>query len=269
LLRIIQAAVLRMSAGPLKKNGERSVRPRVPKTSEGAPRNSECTLTERYTILDCMLRQLRLENFRCFKDHTITFNPLTVIVGRNNAGKSTVVEAIELLALILNRKATAFVNAPTWAERPRFRLGISKDISDLNFNRDTLFYRYGEGPATITARFSEGVTVRLYVGSEDKIFATFETKETWIRTQNQFKALNLPWIYALPQIAPLNPEEKLLNDLYVESNLYSSLSSRHFRNQVFRAPDAFNTFKSLSEATWAGLRVEPPERAYGTTKAIG
>jgi energy-coupling factor transporter ATP-binding protein EcfA2 len=206
-----------------------------------------------------MLRQLRLENFRCFKDHTITFNPITVIVGRNNAGKSTLVEALELLALIVNRKGGSFTNSPVWAEGPRFRLGISKNISDFTLNRDALFHRYGDPPAVITARLSQGVTVRLFVGREDKIFATAETKESWVRTPSQFAALNLPWIYTLPQIAPLNPEEKLLSDSYVEGNLFSHLSSKHFRNQVFRNPGAFESFKVLSEATWPGLRIEMPE----------
>ena len=178
-----------------------------------------------------MLRQLRLENFRCFRDHTITFNPTTVIVARNNAGKSTLVEALGLMALVVNRRGGSFTNAPRWAEGPRFRLGISKDISHLNLNRDTLFHRYGEPPAVITARFTEGVTVKLYIGGEEKIFATAETKDSWIKTPSQFSGMDVPWIYALPQIAPLNPRERLLTDSYVEQNLYSDLSSRQFRNQ--------------------------------------
>jgi hypothetical protein len=183
-----------------------------------------------------------------------------VIVGRNNAGKSTLVEALELLALVVDRKGGNFTNAPTWANAPRFRLGISKNVSDLNLNKDTLFHRYGEPPAVITARFSEGATLKVFVGGEDKMFATAETKDSWIKTQSQFASLKLPWIYTLPQIAPLHPEERLLDEAYVEANLYSHLSSRHFRNQVFRYPDAFGTFKTLAEATWPGLRVYPPER---------
>jgi len=40
-----------------------------------------------------MLRTLRLQNYRCF-DHTVAFHADTVVVGRNNAGKSTIVEAL-------------------------------------------------------------------------------------------------------------------------------------------------------------------------------
>ena len=51
-----------------------------------------------------MLRSLRLQNFRCFRDHTVTFHPSTVVVGKNNAGKSTIVEALHLIAAVVNRK---------------------------------------------------------------------------------------------------------------------------------------------------------------------
>jgi len=207
-----------------------------------------------------MLRQLRLENFRCFKDHTIVFNPTTVVVGRNNAGKSTLIQALEILSLTINRKGGSFVQLPAWCNEPRFRVGISSNIAHLELNRDTLFHRYGDPPARLTARFTEGATVTVHVGTEDKSFATVETKDTWIKTLGQFARLNLPWIYALPQIGPLQPVERLLTDSYVDENLYSHLLSRHFRNQIYRMKEGFATFKSLAEETWPGLRLEPPER---------
>ena len=44
-----------------------------------------------------MLRELRLENYRGFSDHSIPFEEVSVLVGRNNAGKSTAVEALRLV----------------------------------------------------------------------------------------------------------------------------------------------------------------------------
>ena len=43
------------------------------------------------------LRQLKLRNFRCFKDETVVdLDDLVVFVGRNDAGKSTLLEALEI-----------------------------------------------------------------------------------------------------------------------------------------------------------------------------
>jgi predicted ATPase len=206
-----------------------------------------------------MLRQLRLENFRCFKDHTVVLHPTTVVVGRNNAGKSTLIEALELLALVIDRKGGKSVKPPAWLGESPFRACLSASSSVLEINRDTLFHRYGEPPALITARFTEGATVRVFIGKDETIYATVETKDRWITTAKQLASLGLPWIYTLPQITPLQVNEKLLTDSYIADHLYSQLSSRHFRNQMYRMPKSFDTFKALAESTWPGLRVDPLE----------
>jgi GTPase SAR1 family protein len=139
-----------------------------------------------------MLRQLRLQNYRCFEDHTVLFNDSTVVVGKNNVGKSTLIEALRLLSLVINRRGGSLVPAPSWTSESPFRLCIAANISDLAFNRDRLFHRYGDPPAQITATFTEGGTVRLHIGREDKIFASIQTEDRWISTFSQFSALKLP-----------------------------------------------------------------------------
>ena len=44
------------------------------------------------------LAHLRIQNFRCFGDETIHFRPgVNVLIGENNAGKTTVTRALSLL----------------------------------------------------------------------------------------------------------------------------------------------------------------------------
>src|SRR4051794_6864813 len=103
-----------------------------------------------------MLRQLRLHNYRCFRDHAVLFDHSTVVVGKNNAGKSTLIEALRLLSLIVNRRGGSFVPAPAWTSESRFRVCLAANIANLGLNRDTFFHRYGDPPAQITATFTEG-----------------------------------------------------------------------------------------------------------------
>lgn len=42
------------------------------------------------------LKTLKLKNFRAYREVTVNFDDLTVLVGKNDAGKSTVLEALEL-----------------------------------------------------------------------------------------------------------------------------------------------------------------------------
>ncbi|HZV35962.1 MAG TPA: AAA family ATPase [Verrucomicrobiae bacterium] len=44
-----------------------------------------------------MITEIKLFNFRGFESHSIPLKPVTIIVGKNNAGKSTIVEALRLI----------------------------------------------------------------------------------------------------------------------------------------------------------------------------
>jgi hypothetical protein len=206
-----------------------------------------------------MLRSLRLQNYRCFADHTVTFSPSTVIVGRNNAGKSTIVEALNLVAAVVNRKSASFVLAPKPLDIPRFRRGLVPSISHLDLNLRTIFHRYGPPPAILTATFEGNVTTKIYV-HEDGVFATVNHRNEEVRSAGALSAARLPGLHVLPQIGPLQPEESYLTDSYVSSNFYTRLSSRHFRNQMYRNPENFSAFKELAESTWHGLRIKNVDR---------
>ena len=59
----------------------------------------------------------------------------------------------------------------------------------------------------------------------------------------------------LPQVAPVQREERLLTEDYVRSALSSSLAPSHFRNQLYIFPGLFKKFKEVAAETWPGLRI--------------
>ena len=203
-----------------------------------------------------MLQSLRLQNYRCFKDHTVTFQGSTVVVGKNNAGKSTIVEALHLVAAVVNRSAATFAIAPASLDLPHFARCIAPKISHLNINLQTAFHRYSEPPAIITAKFRCGATVTVYVHKEG-VHATISGPKGSITGNANFLALQIPHVHILPQVGPLLAEESALSHHHVADNYYTRLSSRHFRNQIHRDPENFAQFKGLAESTWHGLRVAP------------
>ena len=109
-----------------------------------------------------MLVELRLKNFRGFNDHTAPLRPTTLIVGRNNAGKSSVVEALRLLSLVTTRfRGLGYHDAPDWGNIPKRESGIRPSLSGVEINFGTLFHRYGDPPAVIEATFSNRITIRI------------------------------------------------------------------------------------------------------------
>jgi hypothetical protein len=208
-----------------------------------------------------MLTSLRLQNFRCFKDQTLSLRPTTIVVGRNNAGKSTVVEALRLVSLIVSRAPNLnFTDVPKWLDAPKAFRGVSPSLRGFEFDFTTVFHRYADPPSVITADFSVGSSIQIFIGrgkDEPEIHAVIKNKQgNIVSTKGQVQALRLPGVSSLPQVGPLLKEEKLLAPEYVRSAVSSALAPLHFRNQLLVFRDYFAEFKRIAEETWEKLTIK-------------
>ena len=74
-----------------------------------------------------MIRELKLSNFRLFDDEvTVRFRPITVLIGRNNAGKSSIINFLLMLQQSRNDSAAEFLNP----EGERVKLGSFKSLKN-------------------------------------------------------------------------------------------------------------------------------------------
>jgi len=197
-----------------------------------------------------MLDRIRIKNFRGFEDHVLKLLPTTVIVGRNNAGKSTIVEALRLISLAVEFAKSRGYVPRQWIISRHLRTAKTRAPTLLTFEIDTdsVFHRYGSPPATINAFFCSGAQIEITV-FPDEIRASF-------RAASQSA---IPHVSILPQVAPVAKEEKELNGDYVRGALSSVLAPLHFRNQIRVFSQYFRAFKAAAEASWPGLRIFPPE----------
>lgn len=203
-----------------------------------------------------MLTELRLRNFRGFEDHTLPLRPSTLIVGRNNAGKSTLVEALRLLSLVTTRFRSLGYHEAKWGGIPKREVGVKPSLRGVEIKFETLFYRYGEPPAIIDAVFKNGTSVRIYIGSEERVHAViFDENRRPIRTRAAAFNLALPTVEILPQVGPLDSKEEVLSGDYVRRVASSNLASRHFRNQLNAIPEVVPEFRAIVEQTWQGVQV--------------
>lgn len=211
-----------------------------------------------------MLTEIQLENFRCFRHHKVALDTTSILVGANNAGKSTLIEALRLLSLVVTRfRSLTYRQPPAWTELPRKMKGVSPSTKDIDLRGGGVFYRYGDPPAKITATFDDGIVVILCIGPAQELFGTIrDSSGATIASKSDARKIQIPAISILPQIGPLLQEESVLNSEYVKRAVDSSLSSRHFRNQllVFR-DDHFGRFCKEAENSWPGLHVQSLERS--------
>jgi hypothetical protein len=214
-----------------------------------------------------MLQQLELRGYRGFERHELELRPLSVIVGHNNAGKSTLVEAMRIFSIITERiGGLNFGDPPRWTELPRSHRGVSPSLTGLGIQFSTISHRYGDEPASATATFVTGESIHLVADSESRCFAVLRGSDgTIIRTKGAAAQANFPSIQVLPQISPLDPEETILNLDYVRRNISSPLGSRHFRNQLRLHNSAYLRFRQLAEETWPGVQILQLDGARGSS----
>lgn len=204
-----------------------------------------------------MLTKIELSNYRGFEEHSIVFNDTSIIIGQNNAGKTTIVEALRLISMITQRyKNSNYYLPPEDSNLSRRNVGLYPSMKHAEISFNTVFHQYAEPPAKIVARFIDGSIIDIHIFDKEIVFATIQnSKGKFVTSKQQAHILNIPEISIMPQVAPLQRSEKILSDDYVKSSMSSRLAPLHFRNQLRLRYDLFPKFKKTVEETWPGVMV--------------
>jgi energy-coupling factor transporter ATP-binding protein EcfA2 len=204
-----------------------------------------------------MIARLILHNFRGFEQHEIPFRDRTIIVGKNNAGKSTIVEALRLISIVVSRyRNLSFKNGPEWTGKGRAAFGVRPSLKNMEISFDGIFHRYADPPASITAYFQTGQTVTVYLAADERIHAVLRSADDkLIKTRQKAIEANLPSVSIMPQVAPVQKKEGILSEEYVRSAMSSSLAPLHFRNQLAVRYDLFPEFCRIVSESWPGVMV--------------
>lgn len=210
-----------------------------------------------------MIKQLKITNFRCYRESTITFSGTSILVGRNNAGKSTMIEALKIISSVTRKyKTLRFTAPPDWVNEKE-SYGVSPNVENMNISDRGIFNMYGDPPAIIEATFTNNTAIKAYVGEYLKIFAIiYDTDGCAARNSKEIKNIDIPIIEVLPQISAVLDNEKIINKKTVDGNRATRLASRNFRNQLYYYDEAFPKFKELAESTWEGLKICPIETIF-------
>ncbi|WP_448520244.1 ATP-dependent nuclease [Rhodoflexus sp.] len=75
-----------------------------------------------------MITKIRIKNFRQIKDETIELGQAVVVVGPNNGGKSTLLQAISLFAIAVKAWGTERISKKSKAQK---RTGVAINLEDL------------------------------------------------------------------------------------------------------------------------------------------
>lgn len=205
-----------------------------------------------------MIKYIELENYRCFLKTKLLIKDLTIIVGSNNAGKSTLIEALRIVSNIVKRYQYAnFYEVPKALQYLNCKKGIKIECNKLKIDLNTIVNFYRDEIATIKAVYENGNKIIIKL-STIGAYAYIQSKEGNVaQKRSDTYDIELEKIAILPQLSLTREMEKKYTEDIIEGNLETYLSSKHFRNELlYFKQGKFSKFKSFSEKTWEGLRIK-------------
>ncbi len=146
--------------------------------------------------------------FKAFRVFSLQLRHFNILVGPNNAGKSTILAAFRVLAAAL-RKAEArkaeIVSGPNGSVH-----GYSIDLSSISVAEENIFYNYDDSvPATVVFHLSNRNTLKLWFPEAGMCFLLPDGQGKPFWTPTSFRAnFNCP-IGFVPILGPVDHHEPL------------------------------------------------------------
>ncbi|WP_108422656.1 ATP-dependent nuclease [Flagellimonas amoyensis] len=205
------------------------------------------------------ITSIKFSNYKSFKKFSVALNEFNILVGPNNAGKSTVIGSLKILAEGL-RKARA--RKPDRIDDPNGNqiLGYEIDLSQVPVATENVFHDYDDSvPAVIRFRLSDGSHLQIFFPERNICYFNYEATNHIVKSPKEFKDLVKLEIGYVPILGPVEHTEKLYQKEAARLALLTHTASRNFRNIWFHYPEDFKEFKELVQTTWPGLDISPPE----------
>lgn len=201
---------------------------------------------------------VEFKRFKAFESFRVDLRKFNVLVGPNNAGKSTIIAAFRILSEAMRRASSRkaeILQGPTGSV-----YGHVVDLKSAAIAEENLFFDYRDDePAFIKFSLSSQNTLTLYFPEQGSCYLILDAQGKSCTTPSAFKSNFRCKIGFAPILSPVDHKERLYQSEAARLALLNYEASRNFRNIWYHFPDKFDEFRSLVESTWPGMSVEKPE----------
>lgn len=198
------------------------------------------------------------KRFKAFQSFSLHLHRFNILVGPNNAGKSTILAAFRILAAGLrkaNTRKPQIVNGPEGQS-----IGYLVDLTALSIGEENIFFDYDESqPATVTFTLNNKKNLVLYFPEAGSCSLIADDPARQVLSPAVFRsAFNCP-IGFVPILGPVEHRERLYEKEAARLALFNYRAARNFRNIWHHYPEKFESFRSMLRQTWPGMDIERPE----------
>lgn len=202
--------------------------------------------------------KVRFSNFKAFEDFTLNIGSFNILVGPNNAGKSTIISAFRILSAGVRRanaRKAHLIQGPTGAT-----MAHTLDLAPLSVAGENVFFNYDDSEAGIVRfELSNRYSLTLYFPEKGICYLIPDALGHKCEAPSQFRRLFDCPVGFVPILGPVEADEQLYNEEAARLALFSYRAARNFRNIWWHFSDAFPQFQEAVRSTWPGMDVKPPE----------
>lgn len=212
-----------------------------------------------------MIKRITLSKYKCYNNSNLTLKEIVIIVGSNNSGKSTLIEALRMVADAAKRyRTTNYIELPSFLNLPKIQKGFRIPVEELKIDLRSAIYNYQSAIATIDVEFESAEHIVIFLNNQYAYACIKNRDGQFIRSKKEASNLNITSVVIMPQISLLRDDESVLGKETIVKSMGTRHSSRHFRNELLLYRELYyDKFVRMAQSTWPKLRIQSLEPGYG------
>lgn len=204
------------------------------------------------------ITRVQLRNFKGFSEFSVKLDPMTILVGPNNAGKSTIVGAFRALSVALRTARSRKPEILRLADGSYHGYRISTETIPISL--ENAQHNYSDEDAVATFTLSNRNKLRLVFPPQSGCLLVADPADAMVRSTAGFKRHFPIDIGIVPVLGHFEHDEQVVAEQTVERNLQTHRASRNFRNYWYlRTEEELDELREVVRESWQGLELQKPK----------
>ncbi|MEZ4475068.1 MAG: AAA family ATPase [bacterium] len=210
--------------------------------------------------------RIEFHNYKALERFTLNLKEVNVLVGPNNAGKSTIIGAFRVLEVALRRAWSRSAEPLRIGNRTVY--GHHLAASSLPVSLENVHSNLEEAESWVRFTLSNGHALQLHFPVEENggpascfFFGDGPTRSP--RSPSQFRREFPVSVGVVPVLGPVEHDEATVARDTVVANLSTHRASRNFRSFWHHFPEDFERFAAMVSRTWPGMAIQRPSLSLG------